>query len=831
MLPLPVADGVLIRRCLHRVRRHERKAEKDGELCFVSHGIFTSFLLLLIPLVTNYKSFFVYFVDFLLNLLNFSTKIEILEGISSLEKNDKVAADTKKSELEKANTALESLKTKQTAAKTALEAYSKAIAALKMQQVNANSNAKATTATDATTTKNSDGTTTATCGSGMTLIQDSNKCCPANQPYYRSGKNGVLGCYSTATDTASTSSTSSSKKDDKDNFSNLLGMMAMMGGFGQNSDSQTKQPVVGVGEKKDTNRNETQTKSVGQEYMAWLKQQGINGILQLKNANVKIAPEHEGFVEHNVNVPSKDGGTAISNVYDLNANGDDPLTVTVTADGASAKVKKTSKTGETTEDISIGKESLSVIVRYYVKTDKSGTKFVMKTATGKLGEPITLLTNDGKGGTLEYVGGAMNTPMPIYVQVVGSVSISNGKKKSAGTTNLKFMSLAQKDIHKTQFGYKYVAPDVSISGEDISKVKSAATEIKLANADATDADLNKLVEDLDGTTEELTGQIQSAKWEDGVCKISVSDENGMNVSINADSSNNIGEKTCNNIGSSMVGKTTTFNSKFSVSKDENGKEIGKLALSGNLFLMDGNRQPIGIESYYSDVDAKAILGKLAYQPTQATISSTGASYPLFYNVTNGKWYNQDFTEVNAEGWKAETGIDLKDLQYKDGMVVYNGTDLSGNGLSSDNLKSMNASSWKKQNDMPEQATVGIFQQIRDAVVAKVDEAKQAVKSLASGSNDGSSVIMAGSKHDTQAILANGTMNEAVTPSNSTKTKAKVSDNQNKSTLDKVKDFANHAVNSATSYASRFGIDIKKFTKTGDMDTATGQNMANRAEKL
>lgn len=759
---------------------------------------------------------------------------ESQEEISSLEKNDKVAADTKKSELEKANTALEALKTKQKSAQTALDdakAYSKAIAALEMQQVNANSNAKATTATDATTTKNADGTTTATCGSGMTLIQDSNKCCPANQPYYRSGKNGVLGCYSTATDTASTSSTSSSKKDDKDNFSNLIGMMAMMGGFGQNSkDSQTKQPAVGGGEKTDNYRQD-QAKSAGQEYMAWLKQQGINGILQLKNANVKIAPEHEGFVEHNVNVPSKDGGTAISNVYDLNANGDDPLTVTVTADGASAKVKKTSKTGETTEDISIGKESLSVIVRYYVKTDKSGTKFVMKTATGKLGEPITLLTNDGKGGTLEYVGGAMNTPMPIYVQVVGSVSISNGKKKSAGTTNLKFMSLAQKDIHKTQFGYKYVAPDVSISGEDISKVKSAATEIKLANADATDADLNKLVEDLDGTTEELTGQIQSAKWEDGVCKISVSDENGMNVSINADSSNNIGEKTCNNIGSSMVGKTTTFNSKFSVSKDENGKEIGKLALSGNLFLMDGNRQPIGIESYYSDVDAKAILGKLAYQPTQATISSTGASYPLFYNVTNGKWYNQDFTEVNAEGWKAETGIDLKDLQYKNGMVVYNGTDLSGNGLSSDNLKSMNASSWKKQNDMPEQATVGIFQQIRDAVVAKVDEAKQAVKSLASGSNDGSSVIMAGSKHDTQAILANGTMNEAVTPSNSTKTKAKVSDNQKKSTLDKVKDFANHAVNSATSYASRFGIDIKKFTKTGDMDTATGQNMANRAEKL
>ena len=100
--------------------------------------------------------------------------------------------------------ALEVLKTKQTAAQTALEdakkasdtavAYSKAIAALKMQQVNANSNAKATTATDATTTKNTDGSTTATCGSGMTLIQDSNKCCPANQPYYRSGKSGVLGC-------------------------------------------------------------------------------------------------------------------------------------------------------------------------------------------------------------------------------------------------------------------------------------------------------------------------------------------------------------------------------------------------------------------------------------------------------------------------------------------------------------------------------------------------------------------------------------------------------------------------------------------------------------
>ena len=172
---------------------------------------------------------------------------------------------------------------------------------------------------------------------------------------------------------------------------------------------------------------------------------------------------------------------------------------------------------------------------------------------------------------------------------------------------------------------------------------------------------------------------------------------------------------------------------------------------------------------------------------------------------------------------------MADLQYEDGKILLkDGTDISGE-LSSDNLKSMKASSWKKQNDMPEQATVGIFQQIRDAVVAKVDEAKQAVKSLASGSNDGSSVIMAGPKHDTQAILANGTMNEA--PLNSTNTKAKVSDNQKKSTLDKVKDFANHAVNSATSYASRFGIDIKKFTKTGDMDTATGQNMANRAEKL
>ena len=340
-------------------------------------------------------------------------------------------------------------------------------------------------------------------------------------------------------------------------------------------------------------------------------------------------------------------------------------------------------------------------------------------------------------------------------------------------------------------------------------------------------------ESLDGTTEELTGQIDGAAWdaESQTCKIQVSDTSGMKLDIDADANNNIGEQTCTNIGTSMKGKTATFNSKFNTSKDENGKTSGKLSLSGNLFLIDENRQPVSLESYYSDVDSKAILGKLAYQPTQATISSTGASYPLFYNVTNGKWYNQDFTEVNAEGWKAETGIDLKDLQYKDGMVVYNGTDLSGNGLSSDNLKSMNASSWKKQNDMPEQATVGIFQQIRDAVVAKVDEAKQAVKSLASGSNDGSSVIMAGSKLDTQAILANGTMNEAVTPSNSTKTKAKVSDNQKKSTLDKVKDFANHAVNSATSYASRFGIDIKKFTKTGDMDTATGQNMANRAEKL
>ena len=69
------------------------------------------------------------------------------------------------------------------------------------------------------------------------------------------------------------------------------------------------------------------------------------------------------------------------------------------------------------------------------------------------------------------------------------------------------------------------------------------------------------------------------------------------------------------------------------------------------------------------------------------------------------------------------------------MVVYNGTDLSGNGLSSDNLKSMNASSWKKQNDMPEQATVGIFQRIRDAVAKGTTAITEAFNNITGKSND------------------------------------------------------------------------------------------------
>lgn len=683
---------------------------------------------------------------------------ESQEEISSLEKNDKVAADTKKSELEKANTALEALKTKQKSAQTALDdakkasetavsdektkcdtntlsddakAYSKAIAALEMQQVNANSNAKATTATDATTTKNSDGSTTATCGSGMTLIQDSNKCCPANQPYYRSGKNGVLGCYSTATDTASTSSTSSSKKDDKDNFSNLIGMMAMMGGFGQNSEDKGNTNVE-PSSKKDDNAKDTkeQNHGAGTVLTNFMKELGIEHIMQIQNGNVNISPIHDGFVENNINVPGIEGGMTISNVIDLNANGDAPLTVTVTADSASYGLTNGEK-------VKIDKKNLSVVVFYYAKTDKTGTKFKQLQASGKLGEPIVLLSNDGTGAGVTYEGGSMQTPMPIYVMLVGVADVPNGNKKSQGTKKVKFASLLTKDAHKTQFGYKYIIPNASISSEDMSKEKAKSTGFVLDNADATDADLNKLAESLDGTTEELTGQIDGAAWdkESQTCKIQVSDTSGMKLDIDADANNNIGEQTCTNIGTSMVGKTATFNSKFNTSKDENGKTSGKLSLSGNLFLVDENRQPVSLESYYSDVDSKAVLGKLAYQPTQATISSTGASYPLFYNISDNQWYNQDFSKVDADAWKAETGIDLADLQYEDGKVLLkDGTDISGE-LSSDNLKSMKASALRRKTDMPEQGTVGFFQQIRDAVAKGTTAITEAFNNITGKSND------------------------------------------------------------------------------------------------
>ncbi|MCI5566576.1 MAG: hypothetical protein MR375_01700 [Veillonellaceae bacterium] len=333
-------------------------------------------------------------------------------------------------------------------------------------------------------------------------------------------------------------------------------------------------------------------------------------------------------------------------------------------------------------------------------------------------------------------------------------------------------------------------------------------------------------ESLDGTTEELTGQIDGAAWdaESQTCKIQVSDTSGMKLDIDADANNNIGEQTCTNIGTSMKGKTATFNSKFNTSKDENGKTSGKLSLSGNLFLIDENRQPIGIESYYSDVDAKAILGKLAYQPTQATISSTGATYPL-YRRTNGKWYNQDFTEVDPEAWKAETGIDLNDMTLgKDGRVyTKDGKDLTGNGFQDTNIKDMKAKAYEHESReyMPEGSAVSRIMGFFDTN-KKEGESQKAVETTSSKSNDATETLQEKAAKITKYASQSAT-------DSTTSTKAKVADSQKKSTVDKVKDFANHAVNSVTSYASKFGIDIKKFTKTGDMSTITGQNMAKRAQ--
>ena len=756
-----------------------------------------------------------------------------------MEKNDKVAADTKKSELEKANTALEALKTKQTAAKTALDdakkasdtavsdektkcdtntlsdnakAYSKAIAALEMQQVNANSNAKATTATDATTKKNADGTTTATCGSGMTLIQDSNKCCPANQPYYRSGKSGVLGCYSTATDTASsTSSTSSSKKDDKDNFSNLLGMMAMMGGgFGMNSQDKENTNVEPSSKKDD---KQGQAQNFGDMFLNIRKQYGAERkVLQFKNVTTTVSPQHENQVEHNVNVPFGNTGTTISNVYNLNASGDAPLTLTVKATGANIDISD----GKTTKNVEIPTEKLTVIVHYYVKADKTGTRFVQKTATGKLGEPIVLLTNDGSNKEKEYLGGEMSTPMPIRFEIIGTVEISNGKNK--GSTKHTYMSLINKDAGKVLLGYKYKSGDISISGESESESKTTTTEITVNNG--TDDDLNKAVDELNGSTAKVEGVVNGAEWDDkaNVCKIKVSDESGATNFFEADEANNIGKDTCKNIGSSMNGKTAVFSAKFDAGKDANGSTVGRYVMSGNINLMDENRQIIGVNQIYDDADASARMGKLAYQAT-AVHADSGATYPL-YQKANGKWYNQDFTEVDPEAWKAETGIDLNDMTLgKDGRVyTKDGKDITGNGFQDTNIKDMKAKAYEHESReyMPEGSAVSRIMGFFDTN-KKEEESQKAVEATSSKSNEATAT------HQEKA---------AKIPTNiTTNTKAKVSDNQKKSTLDKVKDFANHAVNSATSYASRFGIDIKKFTKTGDMDTATGQNMANRAEKL
>ena len=780
-----------------------------------------------------------------MNLLNFSTKIEILEKISSLEKNDKVAADTKKSELEKANTALEALKTKQKSAQTALDdakkasetavsdektkcdtntlsddakAYSKAIAALEMQQVNANSNAKATTATDATTKKNADGSTTVTCGSGMTLIQDSNKCCPANQPYYRSGKSGVLGCYSTATDTASsTSSTSSSKKDDKDNFSNLIGMMAMMGGFGMNSQDKGNTTVEPSSKTEDTDK-QGKAQNFGDMFLKIREQYGAERkVLQFKNVTATISPQHENQVEHNVNVPFGNTGTTISNVYNLNASGDAPLTLTVKATGANIDISD----GKTTKNVEIPTEKLTVIVHYYVKADKTGTRFVQKTATGKLGEPIVLLTNDGTDGGKEYLGGEMSTPMPIRFEIISNVEISNGKNK--GSTKHTYMSLINKDAGKVLLGYKYKSGDISISGESESESKTTATEI-IAN-NGTDDDLNKAIDELNGSTAKVEGMIDGAEWDDtaNVCKIKVSDGSGATNFFEADEANNIGKDTCKNIGSSMNGKTAVFSAKFDAGKDANGSTVGRYVMSGNINLMDENRQIIGVNQIYDDADATARMGKLAYQAT-AVHADSGATYPL-YRRTNGKWYNQDFTEVDPEAWKAETGIDLNDMTLgKDGRVyTKDGKDLTGNGFQDTNIKDMKAKAYEHESRdyMPEGSAVSRIMGFFDTN-KKEGESQKAVETTSSKSNDATETLQEKAAKITKYASQSAT-------DSTTSTKAKVADSQKKSTVDKVKDFANHAVNSVTSYASKFGIDIKKFTKTGDMSTITGQNMAKRAQ--
>lgn len=658
--------------------------------------------------------------------------------------------------------ALEALKTKQTAAQTALEdakkasetavsdektkcdtntlsddakAYSKAIAALEMQQVNANSNAKATTATDATTTKNADGSTTATCGSGMTLIQDSNKCCPANQPYYRSGKNGVLGCYSTATDTASTSSTSSSKKDDKDNFSNLLGMMAMMGGgFGMNSQDKENTNAEPKSQEKDDIKDQTKAQNFGDMFLNIRKQYGAERkVLQFKNVTATVSPQHENQVEHNVNVPFGNTGTTISNVYNLNASGDAPLTLTVKATGANIALSD----GKTTKNVEIPTENLTVIVHYFVKADKTGTRFVQKTATGKLGEPITLLTNDGNGGSTEYLGGEMSTPMPIRFEIIGTVAISNGKNK--GSTKHTYMSLINKDAGKVLLGYKYKSGDISISGESESESKTTQTEITVNNG--TDDDLNKAIDELNGSTAKVEGMIDGAEWDDtaNVCKIKVSDGSGATNFFEADEANNIGKDTCKNIGSSMNGKTAVFSAKFDAGKDANGSTVGRYVMSGNINLMDENRQIIGVNQIYDDVDASARMGKLAYQAT-AVHADSGATYPL-YQKANGKWYNQDFTEVDPEAWKAETGIDLNDMTLgKDGRVyTKDGKDITGNGFQDTNIKDMKAKAYEHESReyMPEGSAVSRIMGFFDTNKKASDEAetnKKAAEAASAASN-------------------------------------------------------------------------------------------------
>ena len=482
---------------------------------------------------------------------------------------------------------------------------------------------------------------------------------------------------------------------------------------------------------KDDNAKDTKAQNFGDMFLNIRKQYGAERkVLQFKNVTATISPQHENQVEHNVNVPfGETGGTTISNVYNINASGDAPLTLTVKATGANIDISD----GKTTKNVEIPTENLKVIVTYWVKADKSGTKFVPKTTIGKLGEPIVLLTNDGTGGETEYLGGEMSTPMPIRFEIIGNVEISNGKNK--GSTKHTYMSLINKDAGKVLLGYKYKSGDISISDEAESKSKATLNEI-IAN-NGTDDDLNKAIDDLNGSTGRAEGQIDGAEWDDktNVCKIKVSNESGNSYVYEANEANNIGKDTCTNIGSTMNGKNIVFATKFDGSKDANGSTVGKYVVSGNINIVDENRQIMGVNEIYGGADAVAVMGKLAYQPT-AVHTDSGVTYPLYHRA-NGKWYNQDFTEVDPEAWKAETGVDLNDMTLGDDGRVHtkDGKDLTGDGFQDTNIEDMKAKSYEYENKrkMQENSVVTRVNEILNTTVGK--QSDEVAKETSSASNE------------------------------------------------------------------------------------------------